>query len=653
MTDAEMDGTAPAGGKRTLTDAEMDGAAGDERPEWLDKKPKAKSTGHSLDPLLADIKRGREAMPSVGDSLLNGAGAVATGVGDFVDTATLGAYRKLRGLAGRGAGALGLTGVEQATENMQRQDDANHASQSQSAAGRIIGGLPGAAGNFVGAPAAIARGISAGIGAAGRAAPGMLGRVLSSRPVSGALTGAGVGAATTAGQSITEGDDLETMLRKSKDSATIGAVLGAGTGAVAATSSAGRQALRNPQREVGRTIRALDEAKASGVMETPEFKALPKGAPGFNQAATTAEEQLSTHNETLLKDARQQYSKDLEAILGDNGPTPAATPPRKLAPLVSQPTSRRAAERAFTGEGFDEVTGGGHTTMGGNTVAAPGRQAAPPAPTERYHIVTETADAIDKLAAENTVNGVIGDEHLAKALNKVSRMITKDTGVMDSAASKASGKFESISAPAVKVGDLLKIKKLVANEADYGNPATPETRPYRILDKTIGRDLEGIDPRIGEMNKRYAETMSQLEKSNEILYGAQSPDINRSISKQKRARGLLGRVGDETQAATLAEKDIGDLKALDPKYKEIIAPVEAKKAVERSRFGLPNISRRIENLPFGMIKQNTTAIGAHVIDPVLAQLSGGQTPMGAKPGLVESIRRGVEAKRRREMENGQ
>lgn len=620
---------------------------GGDRPEWLDKKPPvAKPTGHSLDPLLADIKRAREALPSTGDIALSAAQAGMTGLGDALNTATLGGYKAARN-------AIGNAVAPEATAQANQAEDQLHADLNKTTGGQILGGMAPALGYMIGAPEQIARGISAGVGAAGRAAPGALGRLLSARPVSGALTGVGVGAATTGGQAITEGDDVEAALSKAKQSAKIGAVLGGAAGSVSALAGKGRQMLRNPQGETGRTIQALDEAKASGVMESPDFKALPKGAAGFNQAATAAEEQLAAHNETLLKQARQQYQSDLAAILSDTGGEPATPVRRPLAPLVSQPGSRRAAERAFTGGDFDEATGAGHTTMGGDTVANP-RGGTPPkqAISDRYHIVSETADTIDKLAAENTVNGVTGDEHLAKALDKVSRMITKDTGVMDSGASKASGEFESITAPAVKVSDLLKIKKLVANEADYGNPATPETRPYRILDKTIGRDLESIDPRIGEMNKRYAESMEQLEKSNEILYGAQSPDINRSISKQKRARGLLGRVGDETQAATLAAKDIADLKALDPKYKEIVAPVEAKKAVERSRFGLPNISRRIENLPFGMIKQNVTALGAHVIDPALARLSGGQTPLGAKPGLVESIRRGVEAKRRREMEQG-
>lgn len=359
-----------------------------------------------------------------------------------------------------------------------------------------------------------------------------------------------------------------------------GALIGGAMGipsAVGAGARSARTALRNPQREMGRVIRSLDEAKASGVMETPEFKALPKGAPGFNQAATTAEEQLATHNETLLKDARQQYQKDLADITATHA--------------------------------------------------------------DRHHLVSETAGTIDKLAAENTVNGVVGDEHLAKALDKVGRMIAKDTGV-------PTAHGANVTVPAVKVGDLLKIKRLVANEADYGNPATPETRPYRILDKTIGRDLEGVDPRVGEMNAKYAATMDQLEKSNEILYGAQSPDINRSISKQKRARGMLGRVGDETQAATLAAKDVEDLKALDPRYKEIVASVEAKKAVERSRFGLPHVSRRIEHLPFAFMQQNATALGAHVIDPALARLSG--SPSSVPAGAPMALFRAAEEKRRRD-----
>lgn len=370
--------------------------------------------------------------------------------------------------------------------------------------------------------------------------------------------------------------------------ASTGALIG-GAMAVPSVAAAGARsaqtALRNPQRELGRTIRALDEAKTSGITKDPAFKALPKGAEGFNQTANTAEQQMAAHGDSSLAQARKDYGDTLDEILK------------------------------------------GHA--------------------DRDHVVTHTADTIDKLAAENVINGEVVDEHLAKALGKVSRMISKDTGAIDMAALKATGDVKTMRAPAVKVGDLVKVKKAVAKMADHGVPATPETRPYRILEETIGKELEAVDPRVGEMNKRYAETMGKLEEANDILYAHQSPDIRRTTAAAKRARGLLGRIGDSTQAATLARPDIERLKQLDPAYAQAMAPVEAKKAVERTRFGLPHVSRRIEHMPFTAVMQNLDALGAQVADPLLGRIGGaGNAPPSGAMQLFNAARE----KQRRETE---
>lgn len=522
-----------------MTDNEMAAMMGaapaaNDRPEWLTKKPKGGGLTddqmaqlmapppHSLSSLSADIAKGKAALaePSGVDRLVS----AAKGFGEnLLDTGGEPVFPNGREGWGKIRSEQAATGIDPNSR------EANDPVANDWGAQSIIGGIAGGGASKLVGPLAAKLG-----------------------PFAKFATGATEGAVAN---KVQGGD------------ASAGALIG-GAMAVPSVAAAGARsaqtALRSPQREIGRTIRALDEAKASGITKDPAFKALPKGAEGFNQAASTAEEQLAGHNETLLKDARAQYGKDLQDITATHA--------------------------------------------------------------DRHHLVTHTADTIDRLAAENTINGEVIDEHLGKALNKVSRMITKDTGIMDSAASRASGNVETITAPAVKVGDLLKVKQAVAKLADYGLPATPETRPYRILDKTIGRDLEGVDPRVGEMNKRYAETMGKLEESNDILYGSQNPDIVRSTAKQKRARGLLGRVGDSTQAATLARDDIERLKALDPAYRQAIAPVEAKKAIERTRFGLPHVSRRIEHLPFAAVMQNLDALGAQVADPLLGRIGGATAP---------------------------
>lgn len=344
-----------------------------------------------------------------------------------------------------------------------------------------------------------------------------------------------------------------------------------------------RTALRDPRGEVGRSIADYEKAQASGITKTPEFKQLAHGAHGFNQAATTAEEALGAHTHDVLQQARADYGQELDDILN----------------------SRSRWELPGT----------------------------PP----RTYTLNDTHNLLNDIEKKSMVNGVkpkkLGE--LFDAIDETRRMLTKDTGILDRQASATSmeqgGPAVTITAPAATIPDIMATKRLVADMADYGTPATPVTRLYRQIDQSLSRDLSAADPRISSLNKRYADTMGKLEEANDILYGSQNPEVVRTTAKQRRARGLLGRVGDNTQAATLAAKDIERLKQLDPRYKEILAPVEAKKAVERVAYGMPHVSRRIEHLPLAFVKQNLDALGVRVADPILGRLQlrepfSGQVP---------------------------
>ena len=570
-------------------------------PEWLTKKPKgfdpdaylSQPAGHSLDSLSADIARGKAALaqPSGVDRLVSAARGFGKGM---LDTGG-------ESIAPSGREGWGKIRSEQAAAGIDPNSrEANDPMANDWGAQAIVSGIAG--------------------GAAGKAIGPLASKL---GPFARMATGATEGAVSN----ITQGGDAST-----------GALIGGAMGIPSVISAGARSAqtaLRNPQTELGRTIRTLDEAKASGIVNDPSFKALPKGAEGFNQTASEAEQKLAAHNEQLLKQARKDYGAALDDILKEQ------TPNKQLAPLSPQPASRAHAEGAFLRnqgvESFDELTNANHPTVGGQTTASPYREPAPVTTVDRHYPVVDTHNVLDRLESENMVNGEVIDEHLAKAIGKTRRMLTKDTGVMDIEATKAAQAINPkapavyVKAPVAKLADLVKVKKAVNKLADYGLPVTPESRPYRILDKTIGSDMEAIDPRVGEMNQRYHETMDKLEQANDILYGSQNPDILRSTSKQKRARGLLGRVGDSTQAATLARDDIERLKALDPAYREALATVEAKKAIERTRFGLPHVSRRIEHLPFAFAEQNLDALGARVVDPLLGRIGGSaaQAPTGA------------------------
>src|ERR1700675_4086286 len=124
-------------------------ARSEDRPEWLDKKPKAAS----LDDLLArgeggappgtfkntgpvagiesDLAKAKAALPTTGDIVRHGAEAGATAVGDFLDTASFGGYRKLRDAA------AGLVSPDSVTAVQQKEKE-THDALAGSTGGQLL-----------------------------------------------------------------------------------------------------------------------------------------------------------------------------------------------------------------------------------------------------------------------------------------------------------------------------------------------------------------------------------------------------------------------------------------------------------------------------------------------------------------------------------
>lgn len=354
-----------------------------------------------------------------------------------------------------------------------------------------------------------------------------------------------------------------------------------------------RGAMLDPRREMGRTARGLQEAEQSGIMETPEFKALRSGPPGSNQAAIQAEENIAARNEAATRTARQEYGAEQSRIFNKDP--------------------------------------------------------------DRYHYIPDAHEALGRIEADNTINGVVGDEQLGKAVQKVRDMLTAKTGVMDRTATAAAVEqnpgagAQYIDAPAVKVADLVKTKRIVDEMAGFGSPATPENVPYRKLSSVLAKELEGIDPEMTALNQRYAGAMGKAEETNQLLYGKDAADVMRTPAQTRRASGMLGRVGDETQAGTLSEPQIERLKQLDPGNARDIAFVEAKKNFERTRFGMPHVSRRFEHLPFGFITQNAQALGIRGVLPLLERLELAEPVLGQVS--PEAIAAGLGAAPRNRKEN--
>lgn len=247
---------------------------------------------------------------------------------------------------------------------------------------------------------------------------------------------------------------------------------------------------------------------------------------------------------------------------------------------------------------------------------------------DKAYPVESLKGRLNKLRGENNVNGEPVDDQLAAALDKVDRMTTKKTGILG----REGGEIE---ASAATVSDLIKVKKAVGAKAQFGLPATPENRPYRLIWKELAAEAESIDPRIKPLNQKYAQSMGKLEETNDILYGKDAAEVADRPAAKKRAAGALMRAGDDTTAGTMAEESLDRLAELDPRNAKAIKVVKDKKAIERTRFGLPKMSKSPEKWGgVGALEQNIEAVRARVVDPLARALGA----MGIDPATQAIIR---------------
>lgn len=182
-------------------------------------------------------------------------------------------------------------------------------------------------------------------------------------------------------------------------------------------------------------------------------------------------------------------------------------------------------------------------------------------------------------------NGKVTDPSLKSALDHLRAVTTVP----------ASRPGLGLTGPGGTVEDLIKAQRMVKARAEYGAPSTVENRPYRLLDGLLAGEGERIDPRLGPLRQKYGQTMESLKAANGYLYGAKRAEVTPTAAQQRGASGRLGRIGDETQAATgAAERQLGEFRNLDPAYEREVGLVEAKKNLERLRYGEPETSAPIE-----------------------------------------------------------
>lgn len=653
MTDLER--ALAAGAKPVESDLDRALKAGAKRVEAPPQRPKDFAGQarfmfqHPVESLEQELSSGYEGLKATADNALNGA--------------SFGAYRQLRDARSPKEALLGGAPASEQTQATERFNEEHpFTANATSTAGAMAGG-----------PRMIAEGVGAVLGGAARVAPKSIANVLRFRPTGGVVLGGATAGTTSVADDLSRGAPLDAELAKRAGRATaMGAVFGGAAGTVGGIGSRTARAIRDPRTGTGRAIadieaaggrtKALGAPVRGGVYDTPEFQALPEGKAGINELGYTEGQKLTAHNEEKLSRTRQNYGRELSDTLSNNS--------------------------------------------------------------DQNHFLVDHFNMLDNLEAENTINGVTGDPHLAQAIDEQRRMLTKEIATprpapaaepvvrddrfwreaeaefggrpltTDAAPGPRTGNHQTVGDatnpggrslsedvmepphsvpargqrfgtgpktqpmafaptevqaqewPAANVEDLVKVRRLTGEKAEWGLPATPQNRPYRMLYGSLTKELEAAAPEIADLNHRYAGTMRDLERTNDVVYGSDTAEVPTRAAKERRAAQFLGRIGDETQAGTAAEPQIRELAEQDPAYAEIFNRMKAKKAQERLRYGSPKISMSAENLATGAIKQNLDAATARIGLPIAEALGRiGPSPLTLM-SLPEAMRAAQEAKRK-------
>lgn len=188
----------------------------------------------------------------------------------------------------------------------------------------------------------------------------------------------------------------------------------------------------------------------------------------------------------------------------------------------------------------------------------------------------------------------------------------------------------SVEAPLVRVEDLQGMKDELRAGAEFGKPATPENRPYRLAWKALAKDMEQIDPRVKPMNERYGAVKAGLAEGNDLLLGQKKAEIQDRASARDVGARRLARVGKPTAGIEEVGR-MSRLRDLSPANEGMVSRLEAREAADALRYGAP--SNALENGSKGMVKRGISmmvgaALGAQ--RGVLPMLAGAAAGSGAE-----------------------
>lgn len=389
-----------------------------------------------------------------------------------LDSVTAGGFRKARDFIG------GKLAPEATAAVQQRESQVEGASPFLANSARAVGYVAP-----VGLPAMAGRAASAATNAVAQSLPSGVGRVVASRPVAGALGGAGTGGLTSAAETAVAGGSPEQILESAGHGAALGAAFGGGLGTVASgLAKAGKGAQ-------GRIDSRLIGDLTEGAPATKRDRIVGKGGEKFDRAVETAKrtpelvETSRDPNASLqaINKRIEEVGSHLDDTYAGKGPfgepgTPATLPTRAVSdPLVAlaaelekNPATRNAANEVM--QRAQDI----HASWGDGTVPA--------------SEVRKLATAFGKDLFRGNPNL---DPTLAKSIReKVYGSLVETIG--QSVEKTNPGSREALSALNAEMSDLLNMRSAV--ESRVAREATPTTRLAPTIQKVADAALMVTNP---------------------------------------------------------------------------------------------------------------------------------------------------------------
>lgn len=194
----------------------------------------------------------------------------------------------------------------------------------------------------------------------------------------------------------------------------------------------------------------------------------------------------------------------------------------------------------------------------------------------------------------------------------------------------------------IATADLMAARRLIADRAEYGAPASSENRVWRILNKELSDMLpDGLKA----ANRDYATGKAARERINDVLQSSEESTVSNRAAKERAAIRTIRRSAEETEPASAlrASGQIDEIADLDPSVANAFARQDAADAYLATRTKLvPDGAsfRGFLRLP----SQNKRAI-YRGIDRVGSDR--GSVPMNERPTLAPPIIDLVDALTRR------